>query len=198
MPSDYQFSSIEFSARSSVTIGQSIYTFEQQAQVNAGKIWMARVSLPSMDRARSEKWAAFLSSLNGMQGTFYLGDPAGASPQGSGAGTPLVNGASQTGQTLATKGWTASQTGVLLAGDWIQLGTGSISRLYKVLQDVSSDGAGLASVEIWPSIRESPNDNDAVVITNARGVFRLTSNIRSWNIAPPFRYGVQFEAMEAL
>ena len=37
----------------------------------------------------------------------------------------LMTIAHQTGAALITDGWTASQTGILKAGDWLQLGSGS-------------------------------------------------------------------------
>ncbi len=69
-----------------------------------------------------------------------MGDPVNTSPRGAATGTPLVKGASQTGNTLTTDGWTTGVTGILKAGDWIQLGTGSTSTLHKLQQAADSDG----------------------------------------------------------
>ncbi len=46
---------------------------------------------------------------------------------GSGAGTPVVDGASQTGSSLTTNGWTASSTNVLMVGDMFEIYGGTIT-----------------------------------------------------------------------
>ncbi|MCK5132402.1 MAG: hypothetical protein KAR40_09670 [Candidatus Sabulitectum sp.] len=77
--------------------------------------------------------------------------------------TPLVNGASQSGESLITDGWQAS-TAVLKAGDIITIAdvnainpqnrdlTGSGVRQFTVTEDVTSDGAGNATLSIAPPI----------------------------------------------
>ena len=198
LPTTPGFNSAIFSARSVVSLSQSIFTLKQQAQEHQGDLWEVSVSLPSMQRAAAEEWLAFFLSLNGVFGTFLIGDPLGKTPRGSVPGSPLVNGASQTGKSLITDGWTPSQNGVLLAGDYFQLGTGTTTRLYKVLTDVGSDGGGNATFDIWPRLRESPDDLDPLVTTNSKGTFRLTDNVRPWSENLPNYYAFSFVAMEAI
>ena len=90
---------ITFRAVNTVGMSMSPFTY-QQVVAHAGQRWECDVTLPAMARADAEQWVAFLVSLRGQFGTFTLGDPVGASPRGSAGGTPLVNGASQTGGTL--------------------------------------------------------------------------------------------------
>lgn len=81
-------------------------------------------------------------------------------------GTPLVNGAGQTGASLNTKGWTAS-TGAVKAGDRFTIGTGTASiyatnpqnhqstgalQQFVVLQDATADGSGNMTISISPAI----------------------------------------------
>ena len=151
-----------------------------------------------MSRADAEQWIAFLVSLRGQFGTFTLGDPTGASPRGSAGGTPLVNGASQTGGTLNIDGCTASQTGWLKAGDYIQLGTAGTATLHKVLADADSNGSGEVSLDIWPYIRTAPADDASVTLTNTVGRFRLASNQQNWNINEASIFGMTFGGVEAI
>lgn len=102
-------------------------------------------------------------------------------------GTPLVNGASQTGATLVTDGWTAAAAARLKKGDVFTIAgvyqvnpqsrqsTGQLQQ-FVVTADVSSDGSGNASVPIYPSIvtsggqqtvSASPADNAALTIVGA-------------------------------
>jgi hypothetical protein len=84
---------------------------------------------------------------------------------GVGTGTPLVAGASQTGSSIDTDGWTISQTGILKAGDAVQFA--GIKTVYEITADCDSDGSGDASLPINPSILvgSSPGDNAAITVT---------------------------------
>ena len=189
---------VRFGSRSHVGLTSSPFTGEQQVFAHAGALWQLEIELKPMRRAEAEAWIAALVSLNGREGTFLFGDPVNTSPRGVGTGTPLVNGASQTGRTLVTDGWTVSQTGILKTGDWFQLGSGSTTRLHKVMADSNSDGSGNATLEIWPRLRESPADDAAIVVTNPVGQWRLAENLFDWSIGMARFYGLHLSAVEAL
>lgn len=191
-------SKIRLTAKNVIASTQSIFTGQRQVQAHDGQWWEAQISLAPQHRADAETWFAFLLSLKGQYGTFLLGDPAGATPRGIATGTPAVNGDSQTGGTLSVSGATPSITGWLKAGDYISLGTGESTRLYKVLKDADSDGSGLVSLDIWPNLRTSPSNLDTVTVTNAKGAFQLTSNAQDIDIDSALIYGISFAACEAL
>lgn len=182
-----------------VAISESPFTYEQQVYQHQGQRWKASITLPAMKRVQAELWIATLAGqLNSRYGTFLAGDPDATAPQGIGTGTPLVNGASQTGNTLVTDGWTHSITGILLAGDYIQLGTGATARLHKVLVDANSDGSGNATFTIWPTLRYSPADNAAIVIANTVTQWRLDAAF-TWDSDEAKTYpAITFGATEAL
>jgi len=81
-------------------------------------------------------------------------------PQG---GTPLVDGASQTGATLSTKGWTAVEANRLKEGDTFTIAgvyavnpqsrqsTGKLRR-FVVTEDADSTAGGLSDISISPAI----------------------------------------------
>lgn len=78
-------------------------------------------------------------------------------------GTPLTMGAGQTGNSLVTDGWTAAAAQRLAKGDVITIAgvnavnpqnrqdTGSL-RQFVVTSDVSSDGAGVATIPVSPAM----------------------------------------------
>jgi len=188
-------------ARSQVGVATSPFSYKQQVFRNPGQRFEADISLPPMPREIAEQWISFLLRLRGQFGTFLLGDPVAATPRGSAAatpGTPSVNGASQTGDELIIDGIPASGDDYLKAGDYIQLGTGNQSRLHKVLEDVPLDGSGEATLNLFPALRSSPADDQSVVVSNAKGVFRLATNETNWDIGEASIYGVVFGAVEAL
>lgn len=189
---------LTFGAESVVAVSESPFSKTQQVYAHQGDGWTCDVELPPLvGRATGEEWVAFLLALNGREGTFLMGDPANIAPRGIGTGTPLVKGASQTGRTLLTDGWTSGQTGILKAGDWLQLGTGASTHLHKVVQDANSDGSGNATLEIWPRLRSSPADNAAIVVASPKGLWRLADNRRQWSLEAVLRYGISFTCVEA-
>ncbi len=181
-----------------VGVGESPFTFSQEVFEHPGKRWEMQVQVARMLRPQAERWVAWLASLRGRRGTFLMGDPLGATPRGAATGVPLVKGAGQTGGTLLTDGWTINTTGILLEGDWIQLGSGSSSRLHKVLQDADSDAGGNATLELWPGPRTAPADNAALVVSNTQGVWRLKNNLRKYDLSAAVIFGIGFDCMEAL
>lgn len=198
-PSLSPFTNLTVTAMDSVAVTESPFTFKQQAQVYGGKKLQIQITLPPMKLSVAAQWVAFLTALKGREGTFYCGDLSRTTPQGPASGLPLVNGAhSVSANSLSIKGFTAGITGVLKAGDYIQLGTGSSSRLYQNLQDIDSDVSGNAVADIWPDLRAAAADNDVIVVSGAKGVFRLTSNQRSWSVQTAAFWGIDFTAVEAL
>lgn len=191
-------SGIRITPLAAVAASRSPFTLQQFTYEHAGQAWQAQISYPVMDRAEFEPLATALMKLNGIFGTFLLGVSAITTPRGSELGTPLVDGAGQSGQSLATKGWTANESGVLLAGDFFQLGSGATARLYKALDDVDADAGGLAAIDFWPRLRESPAADAAITTSGCQGLFRLASNELPWEeFDLPF-WGLSIEAVEAL
>lgn len=178
-------------------MAQSPFSFTQQVYLFPGAMWSVDVTMPAMRRAKAEQFIAFMASLRGRYGTFLLGDYDGRTPRGIATGTPLVKGASQVGISLITDGWTASKTGILLAGDYIQLGSGLTTRMYKNLTDANSDGTGTATLDIWPPLRGSPADNAAIATLNCMTVMRLAT-VPGWDSNQVSTYGVTFSAFESL
>jgi|TARA_S200002703_G_scaffold99837_1_gene86267 hypothetical protein len=200
-PTQTGIAQVQLIASDVVSVTESPFTLSQQVVRHAGARWSATINIPPVKRSDAEYWNSFLLRLRGQFGTFLVGDPNAATPRGSAssaAGTPVVNGASQTGNNLNIDGLPASATGYLKAGDYIQLGTGATSRLYKVLEDVNSNGSGQATLNLWPDLRSSPANDATVVVSNAKGLFRLAQNDASWTIGNDGFYSITFSAVEAL
>lgn len=185
LPTATKIKNIELRAINAVAYGQSPFTFAGQAHAYAGQMWQADIVLPAMDAARAEQWIGFLLSLRGRAGTFLLGDPNRTSPRGT-ATSATISGSAGSSSVSVT------MSGTLLAGDYIQLGSGSSARLHKVVQDRSGSG----TLEIWPALRSAYSGS--ATLTNAKGKFRLSSNEQSWSINEVSIYGIVFGAMEAI
>ena len=200
LPATNTIRSIELRTVNAVAYSRSPFTFAGQAHEYAGKMWQADVTLKPMRRSDAEKWITWLISLKGQLGTFYLGDPLGCTPQGSGrdSDTVLVDGAVTSGNSIAIDSAPVSTTDFLKAGDYMQIGSGTSRQLFKVLNDVDTDATGSATVDVWPNVRTSISDNAAVTLESAQGVFRLASNETSWSVNEASIYGITFGAVEAV
>jgi len=201
MPTNTNVATVSLTASNTVGITTSPYNYKLTVYKHQGQRWEADINLPLMKRADAEEWITFFMKQYGGYGTFLLGDPNAATPRGSAAttaGTPVVNGASQTGDELAIDGLPASATGYLKAGDYIQLGTGTSSQLYKVLDDVDSNASGEATLQIWPDLRSSPADDATVVVSGAKGLFQLSTPTTNWTIDNAGFYSMAFGAVETL
>ncbi len=192
LPDTDSFREARMTARTIVGVTRSPFTGAQQVQKHQGQWWEFECALVPMNRDTAEDWIAFLLSLNGQEGTFLLGDPLGAVPRGNAMGSPLIKGASQTGRTLITDGWINSTQNILKAGDYLQIGSGSETRLYKVLTNATSDSTGKATLDIFPEIKSAYSDNTAISTVNAKGVFRLTSNEMGFDLQQASKYGISF------
>lgn len=196
-PTHTRVRGISMRAVNAVAHGWSPFTFQGQVQAFAGQMWQAEVSLPPMKRAQAEAWLAWLVSLRGPYGTFLMGDPLGCTPRGQAAthlGTPIIT--AQTGGSVAVTGASASRAGWLLAGDYVQLGSGATATLHKVLADANTNASGETTLELWPHLRASRSG--AVVVSNTAGRWRLTGTEHGWSSSELAVYGVTFGCMEAI
>lgn len=191
-------SSITFRARS--TVGQSVspFTHERQTYVLQGEWWEADIQFPSMQRADAEDVVGFLLALNGVEGTFTMGDPVNTTARGTWAGTPViaVAGAAKGVKSIPMSGFSVGAT--VKRGDWFQIGMGSSARLYKITQDGVADAGGLLTLEIWPRLRAALVSTNTLDITSPIGLFSLASNDRSWDLGLAQIYGLSFSAVESL
>lgn len=86
----------------------------------------------------------------------------------------LTTGTAQTGGTLNVKGLPVSTSGLLLAGDFVEIN----GELKQVTASLDSDAAGLGVLKFRPGLWVSPADNDPIIVNNPMGRFRLASDPR--------------------
>lgn len=199
----------------SVALASSPFTNNQQVQRHPGQLWRADFTFAPVKAADAGAARAFLASLRGQWGTFYLGDTANKTPRGTAAvgsgGYAYISGAGQTGESVVTAGWAASSA-ILKAGDYIQLGCVNeftsefsdeffgdpVARLHMVLKDVMSAADGTATLDIWPRLRSSPINGATIVTSSPVGVFRLSENERGWDSDVGRIHSFTLSAVEAI
>ena len=135
-----------------------------------GARWQISFRLSDREEADSVLIQAHLLKLRGRVNRSLIYNFARPVPRGTIAGTPLVNGASQTGNTLAIDGCTAGTT--LLAGDFFSVN----DELKMLTADATANGAGAMSLSLDEPIRTSPSDNSAIVTASPTCIMRLASD----------------------
>lgn len=194
------FRSILLRMNDTVAETRSPFTGTSQVQQWPGADWWeAEIEMPPLQTGQTAAWQAWLASLQGKGNVFAIGDPSRPQPQNpvtsslpvcaTGGGSVNLTGSIN----LVTRGWRASQARILLPGDYLGIGY----RLHMVLQPVSTDSGGNATINIWPSLREQPADGESIVLNSPRGLFRLADNARQISIAVTSLAAVGFKCVEA-
>ncbi len=141
-----------------------------RSSVRAGRSWTERwwalaAGTPDVEELIAAVELHFNESITTTL-THLLLPGSGKAPNGVGGGTPLVVGASEAGNTLDTDGWPLGTADVMRIGDVFALA--GLNQLFRVVtSDVTSDGAGAATIDINPPILvgSSPANNAALTIT---------------------------------
>jgi hypothetical protein len=187
-PAAIRIASLRFSAISAVARNISPFTFSSQSYNWTGTMLSGDVECPPMNRADAEELIGFL--IMAARGTFYFRDYANGTQRGNMSGSPQLNGAHVANTTTLT---VDTGSGSWAVGDYIQLGTGSSSKLHKITQVNSA-----TSYEIFPLLRTNYPDDTAIDYTDAVGVFRLGTTTCDWSIDTAKKYGLNFSIFEAI
>jgi hypothetical protein len=187
-PAAIRIASLRFSAISAVARNISPFTFSSQSYNWTGTMLSGDVECPPMNRADAEELIGFL--IMAARGTFYFRDYANGTQRGNMSSNPKLDGAHVANTTTIT---IDGGSGSWAVGDYIQLGTGSSSKLHKITQVNSA-----TSYEIFPLLRTAYPDNTAIDYTDAVGVFRLGTTTCDWSIDTAKKYGLNFSIFEAI
>lgn len=184
-------SSMEWWLESNTQVFESPLNNSRQTLEIPGARWNFIYTWDDLIEADWRILSAWLSSLRGQANRFTASDISRPSPRGSIAGTPLVNGASQTGPTLNIDGVTNGTT--LLKGDLI----GVNGELREIIADVTASGGAMA-LTLDCALRSSPADNAAITVTSPTATFMLTDpSAPRRAMRPPLRGSFTLQAVEA-
>lgn len=168
----------------------SFLTGSIQTTERGGHLWQLAASFVA-DLTDAGTLRAFIAEMRG-QANRVLVTPPDLDQQGAYGGTPLVNGASQTGDSLVINGASNNITNWARAGDYISFPNGTWNELKLVTADANSDGAGNVTLSIEPVIRNSPADAAAVEVTTPTGQFLMSDSTMGWNSRPAAQGPVSF------
>lgn len=139
---------------------RSAFGGSMQRISRTGSRWAFDVVMPPMTAATALEWVNILEEAD----TCILRLPEPGITIGS-PGTPLVNGATQTGTSLITDAWTASYA--IPKGKFFGVSVSGLQYLYQTTTAVTASGAGAATLVLRPMLRASPADNAALIVNPA-------------------------------
>ncbi|MEK7952792.1 hypothetical protein [Luteolibacter soli] len=153
--------------------------FSGQAQAQRGQLerWSFVMKVRRLNRREAQVAEGFFLMLEAPFGLFRMPDPARRKPLGKATGNPILTAAATPGdRTISVSGFTPNVPGILKAGDWVQVG----DQLSKVRADVNSSATGTATISLWPKIMRTVPDETPLIVRDAIGVFRFTSQAPEW------------------
>lgn len=158
-------------------LAASPFSGHVQAQRGQLERWAFTMELRRLTREEMQIAQGFFLSLEASLGLFRMADPAACKPLGTATGIPVLAATAAAGsRTLSVSGFTPSVSAILRAGDWIQIG----DQLAKVIADTPSNATGTASVPIWPKVMVQRAAGTPLVVRDAKGLFRFTTQLPEW------------------
>ena len=164
LPTSPAFTELNVQSVQSTIVSRAISGRRQARQIG-GQYWKLIATYPPMTRADFAPIWAFIVKQRGGFDTFTVTPPVVGTGQGPGGGTPLVNGASQTGRTVVTDGWpTGATLTVLKAGDFVKFA--NHTKVYMLTADLVCDTNGDATMAIEPALITSPATDSAITYSS--------------------------------
>ncbi len=149
-------------------LNRSEWTGARQVLASGRGWWECDYVLPPVKGDNFNPWRSFFAQMKGRVNTCQV--PVSPTAQSSLSNTVQVNGASQTGRTLATDGWPANST-PLTAGQYVTVN----GELLILTADVTANGSGQATLSFEPALRRPPDDNATVEYKNPYAEMHLTA-----------------------
>ena len=154
-----------------------------------GQKWHAVYNYPNISGPKRALLMGLIARLRGQ--AHRLRVPIYDNPrQGAYGGTPLVNGASQTGSAIAIDGLSNNITDWIKAGDYFSVEVNGEHELKMCTVDANSNGSGqIAVLNFEPRLRASPLNNAVIfvqdgILSRPQGIFVLSSGNAGWTSSP--------------
>jgi len=184
-----------FSMESNTSIFQSALTGAIQTLDRGGEHWRVQIAFHNLKTPNNDVLLAWLAKLNGQQHRFTLHNHAAAN-RGAFGGTPLVDGASQTGKSINVDGCSDGITNWIRAGDFFAIDNELKICTADANSASSSPGGGDINIAFAPRLHSAPADDAVITTSDATGVFMLDSASVSWKYKPGGFTDCSFRAVE--
>lgn len=157
-----------------------------------GDRWVCSMTLPPVTGEAARLLRSFAMRVSEAGNSASLQDHS-YTFSGASSLTPLVNGASQTGSTLAIDGLTPNITGIIKAGDRLGLTT---NQVVEASADADTNGSGETTVSLTTPLRSSPDTDSAVELYTPTALFLFPDAFVEWAVSAPLLHRMTFQFIE--
>ena len=162
------------------TLVSVAHSLQRQARSRGGQRWGFKLAWPNMRRADFAPLLAFALAQRGQFETFTLALPNLSTPLGTWAGTPVVDGAGQSGRSVNLRGFTAGAT--VKAGDFVKFF--GHDKVYMATADAMAGGPGTIALAIEPALLAAPADGAAVTADGVAFTCAFAGDMHETTFAP--------------
>lgn len=182
--------SVTLTLEANTALGVSALLGSAQTLDRGGMKWAATLQYINLRNANRAELMAQIAELRGQANRLRVSvydNPK----RGNYGGTPLVNGAGQTGNSLNIDGLSLSVTNWIRRGDYFSVNVNGEHELKIATADVNSSGTGTATLQFEPRLRAAPLNNAAIfvedgVLSRPQGVFLFAGQSNGWSSRPGF------------
>jgi hypothetical protein len=187
-PTDPEFQAINVVSKHSTLMSETVSGRRQFRSVG-GQRWEFTARYNPMTRAEFMPVYAFVTSQQGMLGSFMIVPPVISSTSGTASGSMLVNGNHAIGDsTISVDGF----TGTLKAGDFVKFA--SHTKVYMVIADRS--GAGVMTIE--PALVEAVSNDQSVTYNNVPFTMSLLRDTQEYSLSSNEYFTYEIDMSEVL
>lgn len=161
-----------------------------------GAKWAGQISYNLLEDADVRILRGFLAQMRGRANRMMIWDFSHATPSGVATGTPIVATAAIKGATtLATSGWTISQTNIMKIGDYFATSTGELKI---ITANVNSSATGTATLTFEPPARAAIALSSAITVNTPKVKCMLIDDQQDQiDLRPPILGTVTLKFVEA-
>lgn len=174
--------------KTSTVITESPFGFQQQVQDFGGRRWEAEVTIRQLNHTEAMQFSAFLTGLNGVAGTFYMGNPLMTHSNS----TSITIDGDQTANDSTVSMTSANQGAAVPVGHHIEID----GHLHVALTEIPKNATTTVTIE--PPLRETAHDGDTVTVNQPKGIWRLADPDIEYDISNAGTYAFTFSCVEVL
>ncbi len=177
-------SQLSFAVTANTQISTSEFTEEVQVQELLGSRWSFSATWDILKPEDIPLFRSFLSKMRGGAEQFYYSDVS--APTSRGGVSADITAVDSTNINVVGVSSTQLNTTILKEGDYVSIPiVGRDNQLKIVQEDVTTDGSGNATINIYPQRRGDIDTGQLVVWDNPKGTFRAENKAQQWNITTP-------------
>ena len=168
---------------------------KRQVRRRGGQRWQLDVEFPPMTRAEFAPIYAFAVKQQGQFETFTYVPPVIGTSQGDTSESPVVNGAVSVGANQANvDGLTASQSGIIKAGDFFKFS--GHTKVYMATLDMDSASSGDSTLTFAPNLLNSVANDETITFVSVPFTVAFTQDISQFNTDTTNLFGFTMSLIE--